>query len=720
MPGTSAVDVGIVLALPIERDAILHQLSKHGGVHEEHRGVRTFYRAALPTKSGSCEVVVTMLINMGNVDAATATDSLIHHWSPSVILVTGIAASADPAVHHLGDVVVADSIYYYELEKIRARDSERRTRTILADPLLLDRAKNYRSNDWRGLIPTQAPESGFETRVRIGPIASGEKVVAYSEFVEELRGAIPKLAAIEMESGGAALAAQQAMSKPRFLAVRGISDYADDQKNDNWHGYAAHAAAAWTIGFLSEGTVEFEPRAANAVMEAKPKLALVAKWGEKSDRGEAGYDLFIENNGDRTAEQVVVEIDVPHGFGINKGVGGGWFKEPDFLKPRITVIEPIHIGDVGYVGRFRPFEPDPKKLSTEHHIAWRITARDTPRRDGEILVDLVAAAKSTPPPQSTRVKVPLDEPDGSTVSHLMRARRAREWNRRLEELNQSFIKTVGEYYQRFGDQCFTAKPEFAEGLFLLAQKEGITDVLRQVLERHLGQPVERFDALYAEVLNVTERKVIPPNHLKDIRLDYCAYFWYALNHAHQRVKEEAVPDLDTPERLLEFLQRAIAAKELAGLRPTQSSHSGRLSSKAKRVVEQDPGFRIEIPENIRSTSISQGHNERGIESYLAELPLAITTFRKGTVIKNVDVVFSADNKELGVVRPDKYKSQEGQHRQFPLRIGKDDHVYVLLQLWMPTALWEKIRAQSRACGITVVAVDHREYKATCSDTKEVT
>lgn len=52
-----------------------------------------------------------------------------------------------------------------------------------------------------------------------------------------------RLAAVDMEGGGTAQAAYDSDHLPGPLVVKGISDWADAGKNDDWQEYAADAAA---------------------------------------------------------------------------------------------------------------------------------------------------------------------------------------------------------------------------------------------------------------------------------------------------------------------------------------------------------------------------------------------------------------------------------------------------------------------------------------------
>jgi nucleoside phosphorylase len=73
--------------------------------------------------------------------------------------------------------------------------------------------------------------------VHRGTIASGELVVKDAILRDQLAKEY-RLLCFEMEAAGA-------LADFPCIAVRGISDYCDSHKNDQWHGYAAAAAAAY-------------------------------------------------------------------------------------------------------------------------------------------------------------------------------------------------------------------------------------------------------------------------------------------------------------------------------------------------------------------------------------------------------------------------------------------------------------------------------------------
>jgi hypothetical protein len=77
---------------------------------------------------------------------------------------------------------------------------------------------------------------------------SGEKILADGTTIEGLRVDWPQALGVEMEGLGTALACYR--GGPAFLIIRAISDFADADKNYNWHDYAAEAAARFAVAVL--------------------------------------------------------------------------------------------------------------------------------------------------------------------------------------------------------------------------------------------------------------------------------------------------------------------------------------------------------------------------------------------------------------------------------------------------------------------------------------
>ncbi|OOF97880.1 hypothetical protein ASPCADRAFT_128069 [Aspergillus carbonarius ITEM 5010] len=95
-----------------------------------------------------------------------------------------------------------------------------------------------------GLVKRKRRSDSREIAIHYGTIASGNTVVK-DPVLRDKWANTPRLNVLcfEMEASG---------MMPTFpsLAIRGICDYSDDHKNDEWHNYAALTAAAYTRALL--------------------------------------------------------------------------------------------------------------------------------------------------------------------------------------------------------------------------------------------------------------------------------------------------------------------------------------------------------------------------------------------------------------------------------------------------------------------------------------
>ncbi|AVH68381.1 SAVED domain-containing protein [Nostoc sp. 'Peltigera membranacea cyanobiont' N6] len=250
----NSVDFAIITALRIERDAVRDRLDSCEVLQEDFEPLTYYYgRVSIPGSNEYYTVVLVALLGMGNNEAAVATTRLLQRWEPVNVMMVGIAGGVRGKLE-LGDVVVSTFCYYYEMAKLTTEGDQRRSEQFLSDRLLYGRAYAYEASEWKGQISVLRPGTvqteNALPEVHFAPIASGEKVIADAETLPRLLQDCPKLLAVAMEGAGVARAAANHTNPPRFLEIRGISDFADAQKNDNWHGYAANAAAAFTIGLL--------------------------------------------------------------------------------------------------------------------------------------------------------------------------------------------------------------------------------------------------------------------------------------------------------------------------------------------------------------------------------------------------------------------------------------------------------------------------------------
>ncbi|KAJ9353099.1 hypothetical protein DTO280E4_7527 [Paecilomyces variotii] len=116
-----------------------------------------------------------------------------------------------------------DYLFPAEYKHLRPRTSCEAGQCDLSQQIFRDEDEIYAADKW--------------ITVHRGTIASGE-VVLKDAVKRDLLGQESGVLCFEMEGAGA-------LSDFPCLVIRGISDYCDSHKNDEWHGFASAAAAAY-------------------------------------------------------------------------------------------------------------------------------------------------------------------------------------------------------------------------------------------------------------------------------------------------------------------------------------------------------------------------------------------------------------------------------------------------------------------------------------------
>ncbi|KAF3906944.1 hypothetical protein AA313_de0207952 [Arthrobotrys entomopaga] len=174
-----------------------------------------------------------------------------------IILMVGIGAGI-PSHVSLGDVVIStewtqwdfgktkDGIYEYVEKRCYPPDALLSVISKFEAEHIRQQAK---ASQYLERLKYQFPDLAFprgaleSLRVHYGLIASGNQVIKDANLRDSIcRNLRDKVLCIEMEAAGL-------ISFPAVI-IRGICDFADSNKNDDWHEYAAFVAAAFAKQLL--------------------------------------------------------------------------------------------------------------------------------------------------------------------------------------------------------------------------------------------------------------------------------------------------------------------------------------------------------------------------------------------------------------------------------------------------------------------------------------
>lgn len=206
-------------------------------------------------------VAATSSTRMGMVSAAVIATNLIHILKPKLVAMTGICAGVKGRTN-IGDVILADPTWDYGSGK-RTLDGEiqvfaQSPHQISTSPKIRSRIEQIASDSSlllkiESLWPRRAAS---RLRLLIGPVASGAAVLADARSISEIRQQHRELCGIEMEGYGVCSACQLSTPYPLSLILKGVCDFADNDKNDEFQDYAAYTSAQVLQAFLERFGLE--------------------------------------------------------------------------------------------------------------------------------------------------------------------------------------------------------------------------------------------------------------------------------------------------------------------------------------------------------------------------------------------------------------------------------------------------------------------------------
>jgi nucleoside phosphorylase len=234
----SPVDILVVTATQVEAKAVLAVFSERPPKVWERDG--KFYRD-FGLIAGSRVVQMQTEMGAGGVGASQqSVQQAIAAIAPGAVICLGIAFGFDERRHHIGDVLVSLQIAPYELQRVGTQDGE--CRAISRG----DKAHaSSRLIDWLRSADVEGKDTRF--RVCFGLLVSGEKLVDFLPFRNELRAAEPEAIGGEMEGAGVYAACHAA--KVDWILIKAICDWADGRK-DHAKSVRQRTAARNAAGFL--------------------------------------------------------------------------------------------------------------------------------------------------------------------------------------------------------------------------------------------------------------------------------------------------------------------------------------------------------------------------------------------------------------------------------------------------------------------------------------
>lgn len=302
-------DICVVCALAEEADAAVHEFSDGNAniqfqqAFSEKTGY-TYRHTTLKNNRGESLVVLVMVMPFtGPIETVLSIRALLEEFHPRFVAMTGICAGRREKVA-LGDLVAASYSFHYDEGKVEAGEE--------GQDILQPEWKTH--GPQRRIVQYLQAHSNWETplvemkqrllgrelqpeelpRCLIAPIASGMAVQGNNPFPRLLEH---NRKAVFLDQEVASF--YQALHESPdvfFLAVKGVCDYADPAKNDDYHEYAAHASANYLLSFIQEYvTQETMPRG-NDHQNQSPKKREEQAAGERKPNVEEHIRAILRDS----------------------------------------------------------------------------------------------------------------------------------------------------------------------------------------------------------------------------------------------------------------------------------------------------------------------------------------------------------------------------------------------------------------------------------------
>lgn len=227
-------------------------LSKHSGYEYNYTTIQNH-------SGESLTIHVSWQSAYGPVKASAHLKTILKECNPRFVGMTGVCAG-DKGKVKLGDLVVASCAFTFDDVMSFEEGQRQQQQTVMLYHTNVDRTYFNRAFDaWTQCVAKQERpgDQGLSSVVtplhltlHITPMAS-VSTVRRDEPFGNIQTLIREAVAIDME-GASFYGTVANFPSLRSLVVKGVCDYADCEKNDDYHEYASRVSATYMVYFIKE------------------------------------------------------------------------------------------------------------------------------------------------------------------------------------------------------------------------------------------------------------------------------------------------------------------------------------------------------------------------------------------------------------------------------------------------------------------------------------
>lgn len=224
----------------------------------------TYCSTTLTTGQGNTFKIIAACANKPGVSATSILSTLLfNNFAVDYLFMVGFSAGFKSKGLQLGDVVVAESVQDYATGKLKDTESGeikllKEVHQLPGNASLISIAKTLAGDhDIISKLNRDMADAHLKNdehhmiKVEIAPTVCGPYVVTSEQLTAKLKEDSRKLQALDMEGYGLYLSSY--LLDKKSLWIKGIGDYADPDKGDDFHAQASFASARFLYYLIKEG-----------------------------------------------------------------------------------------------------------------------------------------------------------------------------------------------------------------------------------------------------------------------------------------------------------------------------------------------------------------------------------------------------------------------------------------------------------------------------------
>ena len=252
------VDVCIITAVENETRAVRDLPYNWKRISVKNDPTIYYQGEVITADSDKLSIISATTNRMGMVPTAVLSTKIIMNFNPKYLIMVGICAGVK-SKSGIGDIIIGDPIWSYEAGKRTVgKDGDicfqpsphhlnlnENLRERLLDIKLEPTIFNRIYDNYDGQKPRNIPI------LHVAPVGSGSAVIGDKSVINDITEQHRGILGVEMEGYGLYYSSKMTtLTSPKYILMKSVCDYADEEKNDCYQAYSSYVSCAFLDYFI--------------------------------------------------------------------------------------------------------------------------------------------------------------------------------------------------------------------------------------------------------------------------------------------------------------------------------------------------------------------------------------------------------------------------------------------------------------------------------------